>query len=377
MTRCGASWAARCWLILAALQLLLRPSTAALVVVEGPREFVGFSLASPPFKFTPETFRVRAPLALVDADDFDYRHGRIGAYRGNQSLEGKIVVHVNVAWESVSMEQHARKLGALGAVGWAMANVDILFLHPVQCYACRGWSVGDTRSLASPVAVDITSPEMLPLLDALRAGLELVAELSPSPFPGRAAYGSWWYWLLSAACTLQICHVFELAIAKLHALVRVDGGLRASVPQLLLAVELCICLLRFVICSVDPFIVMRLVPFRVTSSVLTLSITLSTVASSLFLVFFAEAAASSGMASMRIAPRYRRGLLVFSVVALAMDICINYLSFAVKLRGAPSSFWVMIKTINNGVIFPVTITVMAYVTALPNCALNAPSDCAL
>jgi hypothetical protein len=226
------------WLALVSIQLLLRPSTAALVVVEGPRELVGLSLASPPFDFTPDTFRVRAPLALVDADDFDYHPGRIGAYRGKQSLEGKIVVHVNVPWKFSSAEQHARKLGALGAVGWAMANEGMLVFRPVACYACRTWNVGDTRSLASPFAVDITSGEMPALLDALRAGLELVAELSPSPLPGKAAYGSWWYWLLSAACTLQVWNVFELAIAKLHAFVRADGGLRASIPQLLLMVEL-------------------------------------------------------------------------------------------------------------------------------------------
>jgi len=84
------------WLALAALQFLLRPSTAALVIVAGPRELVGLSLASPRFAFTPETFRVRAPLALADSADFEYGPGRIGAYSGNQSFTGKIVVHINV-----------------------------------------------------------------------------------------------------------------------------------------------------------------------------------------------------------------------------------------------------------------------------------------
>jgi len=244
-------WAAL-WLELAALQLALRPSTAALVVVAGPRELLGLSLTSPPFAFTPETFRVRAPLALVNSADFDYAPGRPDTYRGNQNFSGKIALHVNVPWGSASAEQNARALGALGAVGWAMANEgDVGLFTPVTGYNTHRWIRGDTRSLATPVAVDITSREMLPLIAALRAGKELVAELSPSPFPGRAAYGSWWYWLLSAVVTLQLCIVLELALTKLHAFIRSDGGLHlSSIPQLLLLVEIWLCALRFVFCTV-------------------------------------------------------------------------------------------------------------------------------
>mmetsp|Transcript_34617 Transcript_34617/g.81671 ORF Transcript_34617/g.81671 Transcript_34617/m.81671 type:complete len:612 (+) Transcript_34617:397-2232(+) len=246
-----------------------------------------------------------------------------------------------------------------------MANQNELFFHPVPCTACRMWDLRDTRSLARPVAVDITSRDMMALVDGLQAGLELVAELSPSPFPGRAAYGSWWYWLLSAVCTLQICTVFELAIAKLHAFARADGGLRASLPQMLLLLEILLCLLRFVFCTLDPFFSHWLIPFHGMAVLFTLSVTLSTVSSALFLVFFLDAAASSGMASVTIAdPRYRRGLLWVVVAALGWHVLFDSLSFTVRPPEKLGRFYIIVKCIYLGGIFPSAITALACFTTL-------------
>ncbi|KAJ1641441.1 hypothetical protein T492DRAFT_2376 [Pavlovales sp. CCMP2436] len=277
---------------------------------------------------------------------------------------GKIVVHHDVPWGLVSAEQHVRALGALGAVGWVMANTDELVLRAQDpCTACQMWSMGDMRSLSHPVAVDITSRESVPLVGALRAGLKLVAELSPSPFPGARANGSWWFWLLSGACTLQICIVFELAVAKLHAFARTDAGLRASVPVIMLLVELWLCLLRFVLCTVDPFFSHFIVPFRETALVLSQASLLSTVSSSLFLVFFADAAASSGMASVTIGSRYKRRLLWFISTCIVLYVVVDVLSFIVLAPVDQGRFFIIFKILYLGFCFPAVTLVMAIVTS--------------
>ncbi|KAJ1616221.1 hypothetical protein T492DRAFT_1114223, partial [Pavlovales sp. CCMP2436] len=404
---------------LAAAQLLLllllhRPSTAALVVVEGPHGLHGFALASPPYQFTYNAVdtRVRAPLALVEMADFEYGFGRIAGYRGIQSLAGKIVLHLDPPLEFCSAEQLFVCSAHLAC--WAgQRQTRKRSRSPSRANACNMWSLGDTRSLAHPVAVDVTSVEMVPLLAALHAGHELVAELSPSAFAGRSAYGSWWYWLLSA-----------LVIVKFHAFVRADGGLRASVPVLMLLLELWLCLLRFVLCTVDPFYEQRLLPFREALLALSQMVTLATVSSSLFLVFFADAVASSdstslpppaelltlrfpptlllltsrcpmwysaycllptspccqlptahsalslhhalsvGIPSVRIVnPRYKRGLLWINLVVVASYGCFDKLTFTVRPEGNDGRLWGIVKIVHYAVLFPLAITVMASVTA--------------
>jgi len=115
--------------------------------------------------------------------------------------------------------------------------------------------------------------------------------------------------------------------------------------------------------QIDPFFAHAIVPWRENVIVLSQSTVLSTITSSLFLVFFADAASSSGMASVTIAdPRYKRGLLWFNVVAVLWYAIVEILSWTIRVKSMNRIF-IILKIGYIGLLFPAVITAMATVTA--------------
>lgn len=348
-----------------ALALLVATASAELLIIEGPSELVGTSLLSPRYSFSPENFRVRADLVLVEKRDFandDFRTCP-GAYGGNHSLAGKIVVMVNMASDSCSSERHARALGELGAVGMVQANEGELVWDPVPGYETHRWSLGDSRALARPVAADVTSRRMVPLLSAMRAGATVRAELSPSPNEHTRAFNSWQFAFFRVWLSAQIWLVLELAVSKLYLFLRVDGGPQLSLPQMLLAVEILTCLVRVVECAVDPIHRLDFIPFELyTTLVVSQSTCLTTVSASLFLCYFAEAAASSGIASFRItARRYKLGLTIFNLGLIVSSAILDCMWFVVD-TSAIFNFVMYAKVALIGAVFPSMVLLFGIVT---------------
>ena len=311
-------------------------SVAELRVIEGPTELVGLSLASPRFHFSPLDFRVRARLELVEYVDFDYdatsARTCVGRYLGNRTLRGAIVVHINVPWQFCTPESHARALGELGAVGWVQANEGDVLWQPVPGYNGQVWMGGDTRALARPVAVDITSSAMVPLLRALRAGRAIVVDVTPDVNEHTTAFDSWHFTFCRVVCAVQAWLVIELCIGKLHAFVQSEGGLRASsLPQVLIAVELLTNSLRFAWTAIEPFYRARVLPLRINVILFTSHTqALTSVSAVVFLAYYADGAATSGLASFRITQsRYRWAVAAFAVAALLGPAALETISFTV------------------------------------------------
>ena len=304
---------------------------AEMVIIDGPLELRGTRLASPRMAFSPAAFSVRAELAIVSAEDFDFHtNGSCpGTYLGNSThVAGKIVVAVSMPWDSCSYEQHARELDKHGAIGMANFNADQLAWDPTPGFACSCWRRGDSRFLASPVAVDITSRHANDLVAALRANAKVAAVLAPSPDPYLHMYNSLAYLALQVVLTLQVVLVIELAMVRLISFLRVDGGLRGTIPQLLLTIEIVTALLRMVCVTVDPLSRMRYTDYATYSFSLSCAISLAQFNTALFLVYFAEAASSAGIASFLIStPKYKRSLVAFAVCLACFDNAMTALWF--------------------------------------------------
>jgi hypothetical protein len=163
----------------------------------------GAAFAAPPFAFSRATgaFATSGALVLTASNDWDYSSGCPPAYVGGASLRDALVVHDGPSM-SCSYEQHARAAGAAGAAAWLRCESYWFALGPTPGFDALAWRVGDSRVLAHPPAVDVTSARIAPLLAALRRGErahattpvdccpDVTAGHSPFPLRGSRAAGS-------------------------------------------------------------------------------------------------------------------------------------------------------------------------------------------
>lgn len=320
------------WLHL--LLALLPACSAQLRITAGPTELVGLDIAAPPFGFSRARFAVAdAKLVLTEAADWSYAGGRCPpAYVGARELRGAILVHAHPAWLTCSFEEHAR--GAAdrhGVVAWAHWADSAALLGTVAGAHALVWKRGDARHLAAPPAVDTASPQLAPIVRALRAGAALRASLAPSTSEWASMRESAWFTLWQAVCGMLALATAEFAAAHLFAFIRADGGPRASIAHAMLVLEVGVNALRATSC-VDAYGQRAWLSVHAGYAFSLGALTAATVASALFLAHFAQAASRSGVASFRLTVAWvRRVLLGIGASMLAL-----YAAFALAFALVPS-----------------------------------------
>lgn len=230
----------------------------ALIVRSGPLQLVGLELPTSHMRFSTVGLTASGVLALTDESDWSYAScpGQFcPTYVGSRDLRGLLVVHTGINLASCSFECHARAAEALGVGGWVLWRPVTLLFDAVPGLSRHFWWAGDTLKgggLRMPTA-DITHRSAIELIDVVRRGNEeiyadLVADESPyDRVWGSAAFAFW-----RVALILQFAWLIELSLCRLWAFILSDGGVRASIAQLVLMLEALIAIERAAFVAIDP-----------------------------------------------------------------------------------------------------------------------------
>lgn len=318
------------------------------------------------FNFSPKEFApVRARVEYVHRDEFSYGScppvykPAAGAAPARERFEGTVVLHDSASFAGCSYEQHARALGAVGAVAWLYWDAGAVSLGPAPGAEAMAFNIGDTRALETPVAHDMTNAAAVPFVAALRAGEALVVEVRPSVGSFEAARGTWFYAAVPVVLGLQGLVVLDLTAARLATFLRADGGFqRRSIAHWVLLLELWANSLRLVCGALDPFATKGVLPFPVFLFFWSHSIAVGACTTVQFLSYFLGAAAKLGVANLYMTGQpHRRRLLVFAAFILVLDLVLRILlivdySFLVYLAYGAGAV----------IITPLTVFVMSVFT---------------
>jgi hypothetical protein len=220
------------------LMLILGPAPAggafvvtAVTANTGVSSFVGLELIAAPFAFSRRDFVVDAPVALTRNAEWSTR-ACPPTYLESAAFAGSILIHVDAQWTACSFEPYAVAAGQLGAVLWAPWDSDLVRQGIRPGIVKNYWQTGDRRALASPV---------------------------------------------------------ELAACRLYAFVRADRGLKATLGNVVLCIELLLNIERVLYVALDPISSNGSVEIRLGFFLFSIHVPLATVSTGLFFIFFVEA----------------------------------------------------------------------------------------
>lgn len=341
----------RGWLSIVALGLT--GAHGQLTVLDGPREVIGLQLLAAPYQFSSPVFDVEAPAVLANPEDWDTT-GCPPVYRGRASLRGAVVVTMRPNMGACSsQEQHALGVARAGGAAWvimvpAMLSTD----QPGLCAKC--WNFGDSRTLAFPAA-DISQRASEPFAAALRNGASLRVRLRPSRTTWYDVRASPVLAIFRTIVAVQSAAVIEAASLHLFAIIRDDGGPRFVLRQIALGLTIACGLCRLVIFVVDPLFTTGVLDRPTSSMLVSLCISLGSVASSLLLVWFG--ASSSAFQDVRLTRKAQLLLASSTIAALAIDVLM-----AIWLYFTLNTLIKIIKITLTIVAIPLCITLLSVAT---------------
>lgn len=308
-------------LAVAAVAVHVRACDAAHVVVaDGPADLRGLVLAAVQPAFA------RAPLEPHEAELVRLEPDACARARGGRRREAREHAGQIVLYEAVdafsaecsfeALARYARE--ALGARALLVIDPVVAELDGVPGGGANGWFVGDTRELHGVAAADISQLAAVPLLRALGDGAAIRVRLgenlqgahgeraaADAGGHGRGArrarysfeqmWRSAWWWVYRAALALHALAVIELAATRLHAFLRVDGGVRPTLAQLLLGGELALCAFRVAHWLAGPHGSTGVLPTEVDALALSLYPLASGATYLLFLAHLTRAVSQSGL----------------------------------------------------------------------------------
>lgn len=218
---------------------------------------------------------------------------------------------------------HALGAKKAGAIAWLMVGPDVGNTDPLPGAYAKAWWPGDTRASVGIPAADISQGAADLLVDALLRGEIVLGTLEAGSSPNGWAT----FWATPGAWAWRVVLIFlsiaviEVALCRLYAFVQADRSVRPTLAQALLALEAAAHVLRLVFLAVDPFYASGLLAAPAAAALSSQAVAVSAVNVALFLMYFASAAASAGLASLRLTkPAYRWALVGFAVLILALQL---------------------------------------------------------
>lgn len=302
-------------------------------ITVGPPGVQGMELAAAKFGFGAfeDGTEISGPLMRMEAGDWSFDTCP-PKYVGSRSLAGALVVDPDAAERfACSFEKIAAAAEQENAAAWLSAfaaSSSLALLAPVPGFATNVWYQGDSRSLPRIAAADIREESAGPVVDALARGDTVHAVLTVGGSVWDDVFNSPAFAVWQALISLHAAAAIELALCRLWAYWRADGGLRPTLAQLVLMLEAIACSARVAYVAVDPFSKDGTYSFPTGLMIFLLSVAAGTAASSMYLLFYASAATSAGIAVLQLTRRSNRLVfLAFVYATLAFDIATSFTLF--------------------------------------------------
>jgi len=289
---------------------------ARVTVLEGSR-FAGISEIAAPLAFSPRSTPtpLEAQAAYVSAEDFSYATCP-PTYRGRVPLRGAIIVYDNPSFKLCSFESQARTVLSEGGIAVLFFMSSFAILDQVPGQTKHIWEPGDSFWLPGIFSADIFSNTLEPVVAALAAGEPMRLRVEGGDVSDfERLYRSPWWMAWQVVNGLHVLSNVELAITQLAAFIRADSGYRPGLlPHFMLSVELVLNIVRFLF-VLNANHSRGIYPSRATLVCLYSPQVLMTLTTGVFLAYFAQAARSVGMASLRLSsPLHRRSFAAFVIV---------------------------------------------------------------
>lgn len=307
------------WLFIAALC----PARGELDILDG--KYAGLSTPSPPFAISPALFDVTAQLVATNATQWSYVSCP-PKYVGSEQLEGKLVLIRNQKLTCSRKELGVTliELGAIGSISLGQRSGLLPVMAGKNYYSHAPDETLEPLSLPQTHAV---GELVYKLFEDVRVGAIVRARMTPS----RNVWLDMWaspYWVLwQAILTIQSAVVLELGVMRLYAYVREDKGPRLSIPQVILFIDSISHMERLAFVAIDPYRSRGIYSDRTVAWMFMNH--QSSLARALFIIYFAQAGALSGIATPFIAqPLWAALLLGTCVTSLLVIIVIS--SFALQ-----------------------------------------------
>jgi len=349
----------------AAVALVLLPAAQGrLHIHSGPPGVAGLDVSIGVFAFSPQGFDVSGQLVLLKGGDLDFG-ARANptcppAYRYPKRVQGRLVVfEPEASLAPCSIESIARGAGLAGAKA---------FIHIIESFAEMStsaglftlmWEAGDLRQITSPPSVDASEMRMIQVVRALDAGFAVTGRLqaSRSDWDRMRESPAWVFWRVLVC--LHSLLVVELGVFYLVGRAR-ENGWRPPLTfaTSCLSLEVLAAALRFALTAVDPYYSEGVLELGQSARFQTANQNLTSGASVLFLIFFAQAAQSAGVASPRLQhPVYRWGFVSLSVFVIVVDV-----STAVAVTQGTSWRLFILRFTLAGAFLPLVVVILALST---------------
>lgn len=303
------------WLLAAALG----PARGELYVLDGTH--ANLSTPSPPFAISVTAFDVTAQLVATNKEEWSHESCP-PKYVGTEHLEGKLVLIRNQQL-TCSRKQLGMTLIELGAVGSVSVGARSGLLPQVAGKNYYSRSSGETLEPLSLPQTHVVGELIDDLFMELRDGAIMHARMTPSRNVWLEMWASPWWALWQAALTIQSAFVLELGMIRLYAYVRENKGPRLTIPRVILFIDSISHAERIVFVAVDPYWSRGIYTEQTIAWIYMNN--LSSLARALFIIYFAQAAVLSGMATPIVAhqPMWAAALLGTCAVTLIMDTIIS------------------------------------------------------
>lgn len=162
---------------------------------------------------------------------------------------------------------------------------------------------------------------------------------------------------------MQSVVILELAVLRLFAYIVEEGRPRLTIPQVLLFLEGATNCIRIAYLAVDPYFSRGIYSDRTALWLLSNHLAIGSLSRALFLVYYTQAAASSGIVTLRVSrPFWAATLISFCCAVLALDIISSALVFHASASIA-SNVLAMFKLVLAMVIVPpfeLVLCILAY-----------------
>mmetsp|Transcript_15300 Transcript_15300/g.44793 ORF Transcript_15300/g.44793 Transcript_15300/m.44793 type:complete len:642 (-) Transcript_15300:991-2916(-) len=347
---------------LASLLLLLPGALGGLLILDGPASIVGRDFVLARYFFAP-TFDVTSAVIITDNADWDYGSCP-PRYTGSVDVAGAVVVHTNPN-RVCTFQSHAKGAAAARAALWVNFNSDTASADGRAGRTRNYWRIGEDGARGPPAA-DASEAAAYPLLDALREGARVRARATPSMSEWERMHTSPFYYLFQAVCALGAFACLELAACRLYAFVRSRStadasaqpvACRLTIPTSMLATEVLLNVTRAIYFLLDPDWAYARQDFGTGVLLMGMVVALGTCTTAMFLVYYAQAAGTAGVASARLHLRGpRAALLCFVTLALAVELAGSAIFFVVD-----NQLVFLFKTVSTFLAVPLVLVTLAVV----------------
>jgi hypothetical protein len=264
----------------------------------GDAALLGRAFVAPPDAYSPAAYDVTAPIVATNASSWSLARCP-PTHPDARAFAGAIVLVIELVPRGCSRESFATAIAAVGFVALLTFVDASRIAHTVPGSHHREFRLGDARNSSLPTA-DL-GPAAVAMVLALQRGAHATVRMRSDGNKWAALRVTAGFRAVQAFNVAYAAGVLELAACSLGAFVRRDGWLRPTLlPHALLLVVLLICAMIIVV-NID--LGRGLLDSVVWQTCAGGAILVESVASSIFVAFFAQVASQTGMASPHLASR--------------------------------------------------------------------------